>query len=102
MHAHSGFNPHSRVGSDTVAAVSTAGRWSFNPHSRVGSDYDTGSAASCTAGFNPHSRVGSDAEELQLLCLFGVSIHTPAWGVTLADYKQYPKLLFQSTLPRGE
>ena len=33
--------------------------------------------------FNPHSRVGSDGDQIYLLMRIDISIHTPAWGVTM-------------------
>ena len=33
--------------------------------------------------FNPHPRVGGDADRYQLFSGKCISIHTPAWGVTL-------------------
>ena len=33
-------------------------------------------------GFNPHTRVGCDLLTISVVVNDGVSIHTPAWGVT--------------------
>ena len=100
----SGFNPHSRVGSDFVV-LGVFGRlivsihtpaWGvttndcagcpnigcFNPHSRVGSDALSTDSGTCGASFNPHSRVGSDFDTGLKIPIGKVSIHTPAWGVT--------------------
>ena len=120
-----GFNPHSRVGSDLVSRLWWSIPSCFNPHSRVGSDSDQGPARDASRRFNPHSRVGSDAHKLRISMQTFVSIHTPAWGVTsaildtdhplqrfnphsrvgsdLSSLNSYiGQCKFQSTLPRGE
>ena len=77
------FNPHSRVGSDGTPSYRTRRIFHFNPHSRVGSDQKDISRWETGEHFNPHSRVGSDRIFRRLaLKWIGISIHTPAWGVT--------------------
>ena len=99
-----GFNPRSRMGSDTAAgfgvasvpgvsihapawgATRTEGRRggnikSFNPRSRMGSDHGYLGTFAQHTGFNPRSRMGSD----------GLSTSNVAY----VD-------MFQSTLPHGE
>ena len=56
----------------------------------------------CFNYFNPHSRKGSDWTYEQLLNWSGISIHTPARGVTCLMLNRLKHLLFQSTLPQGE
>ena len=57
----------------------------FNPHSRTGSDPAVSGCIPCQSYFNPHSRTGSDREALESRYLKGISIHTPARGVTRRD-----------------
>ena len=59
----SGFNPHSRTGSDmfTVSVLDCIA--CFNPHSRTGSDGDHGDNRKGSKRFNPHSRTGSDSRQ---------------------------------------
>ena len=79
------FNPHSRMGSDTGTRTCLWVSYRFNPHSRMGSDHRARLAQIRPTCFNPHSRMGSDLRRNQLGYLTFVSIHTPAWGVTLSD-----------------
>ena len=59
------------------------GAYDFNPHSREGSDTTNEWLDKTPINFNPHSREGSDGaavtggSQAQ-----GISIHTPAKGVT--------------------
>ena len=53
--------------------------------------------------FNPHSREGSDeCMPIYKIIGVGISIHTPAKGVTAKYLKEIGFDLFQSTLPRRE
>ena len=67
----------------------------------------TGSLLQSFAGisnFNPRSREGSDGNiRDQYVCTYTISIHAPARGATFPVYI-FPciRLIFQSTLPRGE
>jgi len=58
----------------------------FNPHTRVGCDYpDFTHVFTHIANFNPHTRVGcDDTDSLTINSVRLISIHTPAWGVTLS------------------
>ncbi len=56
----------------------------FNPHSRMGSDNMIMIGSMVSISFNPHSRMGSDKTAEKVAQTEGVSIHTPAWGVTYA------------------
>ncbi len=99
-----GFNPRSRVGSDSVFVWFCTSLLCFNPRSRVGSDPIDSEWCYTFTCFNPRSRVGSDCgfSECPGFAV-GVSIHAPAWGAT-ADFNpnSVEGMLFQSTLPRGE
>ena len=81
----SNFNPHSRKGSDLWDSSSAGCCCNFNPHSRKGSDGGQKSEINDCWDFNPHSRKGSDFSAMQLVLLTGISIHTPARGVTSKD-----------------
>ena len=63
--------------------------WSrrFNPRTRVGCDAAVdGLPERPVIGFNPRTRVGCDkAIYDDILALFAVSIHAPAWGATVLD-----------------
>ena len=75
----------------------------FNPHSRKGSDIILSSLIYHNNNFNPHSRKGSDLHAVQKPLSPGISIHTPARGVTTTtDLNICRECLFQSTLPQGE
>ena len=118
------FNPHSREGSDVDDANGSAVVLNFNPHSREGSDADFSDGEASQTDFNPHSREGSDSAGVAFGRLSGISIHTPAKGVTapaptetvytsisihtpakgVTDYQETASgsPVFQSTLPRRE
>ena len=55
-----------------------------------------------TKNFNPRSREGSDFRSGAQRVLWAISIHAPARGATIKSGFHLTKLLFQSTLPRGE
>ena len=55
-----GFNPRSRVGSDSLVSEAITLMNRFNPRSRVGSDNPTRRTNRRIQSFNPRSRVGSD------------------------------------------
>ena len=55
----------------------------FNPHARVGRDTSWGMSERSRPRFNPHARVGRDIMAMSKFFGDGVSIHTPAWGVTI-------------------
>ena len=85
------------------SSTSQSGR-NFNPHSRKGSDYGGRHSCPLAVYFNPHSRKGSDLA-LKTFETFGmvISIHTPAKGVTILRFMEFPPHgLFQSTLPQRE
>ena len=54
----------------------------FNPHSREGSDRHMWTGSHHKTNFNPHSREGSDHIKQNWAFDCGISIHTPAKGVT--------------------
>ena len=54
----------------------------FNPHSRTGSDSKNSRVFYRKHYFNPHSRKGSDSHFIYPFFFNGISIHTPARGVT--------------------
>ena len=99
---NSRFNPHSRVGSDAPTPPGSPQAGRFNPHSRVGSDHRvTGPCSSHQVSIHtPAWGVTVALSERKLL--EEVSIHTPAWGVTLPSLSFVAVMGFQSTLPRGE
>ena len=120
-----GFNPRSRVGSDSAPRRIANRDIGFNPRSRVGSDRDLSCHLDSASRFNPRSRVGSDTGHRRHSRSARVSIHAPAWGATNSAVRDVGttsgfnprsrvgsdwqdtggagwKLLFQSTLPRGE
>ena len=119
------FNPHSREGSDDYGKGKHIGRERisihtpakgvtggnvpetetgvyFNPHSREGSDSMLHCRSSFSIYFNPHSREGSDRVFAGLGAYVGISIHTPAKGVTASVTDTGTDTIFQSTLPRRE
>ena len=55
----------------------------FNPRSRMGSDRPYNDHNTMGGCFNPRSRMGSDYGELWGDPDKPVSIHAPAWGVTV-------------------
>ena len=57
-------------------------RVNFNPHSRKGSDRSIRNLCVGDCNFNPHSRKGSDKVTIAYTGFDGISIHTPARGVT--------------------
>ena len=65
---------------------STTQRQSFNPHARVGRDTLCLLLFYSIVGFNPHARVGRDFADAAVAALRVVSIHTPVWGVTLPQW----------------
>ena len=100
-----GFNPRSRMGSDTRRNArficfikfqptlphgerlqkgdSCPKRTRFNPRSRMGSDDTFFKLDMMHICFNPRSRMGSDVILLCSECyIFLVSTHAPAWGAT--------------------
>ena len=57
----------------------------------------------CYTCFNPRSHVGSDDRMVNHSGSHSVSIHAPTWGATRRIRPaEIQKLMFQSTLPRGE
>ena len=75
----------------------------FNPHSREGSDNRKLDNTTKHHDFNPHSREGSDFSSALPAPQRGISIHTPAKGVTYSGVAVYSLISsFQSTLPRRE
>ena len=81
------FNPHSREGRDDQYLYWSLGVWDFNPHSREGSDAVLPAIPADADYFNPHSREGSDLMPTGLLYMGVISIHTPAKGVTMSQWK---------------
>ena len=80
----------------------TSGRRCFNPHPRVGGDGD--SAEETLAGLLFQStppRGGRPVLEFADDQPLHVSIHTPAWGATIASLVFQTVYMFQSTPPRG-
>ena len=75
------FNPRSRVGSDMSTSFLPSKEGYFNPRSRVGSDLSCSETILSRYNFNPRSRVGSD---------------------DTGEDEPVTKIVFQSTLPRGE
>ena len=119
------FNPRSREGSDWYeipaqtlstqfqstlprgerrsCVVSPSGFWNFNPRSREGSDDMHAALDYELEHFNPRSREGSDTRQPKNGLLILISIHAPARGATSTEAFRNPlRVLFQSTLPRGE
>ena len=96
------FNPHSREGSDLSDQCCIRALKNFNPHSREGSDRWWYEILYVYCHFNPHSREGSDLFISCAACSKGISIHTPAKGVTSSSATSNLSLIFQSTLPRRE
>ncbi len=121
-----GFNPRSRVGSDTSTTSPNRKVLCFNPRSRVGSDANACSATVSEFSFQSTLPRGERPAGLAgLVFHLGVSIHAPAWGATaLRNTKPLASRVsihapawgataslagvvkeiqeFQSTLPRGE
>ena len=54
------FNPHARVGRDTLLFMFLLGSFGFNPHARVGRDCNARTGKISPRCFNPHARVGRD------------------------------------------
>ena len=54
-----GFNPH-RVGGDLCITSNFHKFFGFNPHPRVGGDYNDTATHAANGCFNPHPRVGGD------------------------------------------
>ena len=79
------FNPHSRKGSDASFLTDLLILSNFNPHSRKGSDKTYHPWQLLWFNFNPHSRKGSDISTEVTGFYFGISIHTPARGVTKTE-----------------
>ena len=125
--ASSGFNPRSRVGSDTRRRARRVGHRRVSIHAPAWGATHTGTAGECPNGFQstlPRGErllMGMDCcyiTEFQSTLPRGerphvgctsrkhenVSIHAPAWGATSTDGRTLPYTaqVFQSTLPRGE
>ena len=56
----------------------------------MGSDLRDYLKARKNQSFNPHSHMGSDKSWLGKAVCFGVSIHTPTWGVTQDNFRYVP------------
>jgi len=74
----------------------------FNPRSRMGSDSCLFFQLLAVLCFNPRSRMGSDIKSSTRTARLYVSIHAPAWGATSDTIRALNYILFQSTLPHGE
>ena len=74
----------------------------FNPRSHEGSDKYIRNPFLCFTYFNPRSHEGSDYGGAHRKRAFGISIHAPTRGATIAEAIIDLAVLFQSTLPRGE
>ena len=125
FHISDHFNPHSRVGNDTLQpsreAVTSISihvpAWgttvdiipangylmNFNPRSRVGNDEGNTSGASGLIAFQStfprgERRQGNPGN----FTVQAISIHVPAWGTTLSGNSINILMQFQSTFPRGE
>ncbi len=80
-----GFNPRSRVGSDTCARSARRHEDCFNPRSRVGSDRAKRVRTILTAYVSIHAPAwGATPVSTPAFMSFDVSIHAPAWGATIA------------------
>ncbi len=98
------FNPHSREGSDDDPdPFDVQGQQHFNPHSREGSDVGVGVQADLPSGISIHTPAkGVTSKAVSTKSVLWISIHTPAKGVTWT-YLYYGSITrFQSTLPRRE
>ena len=96
------FNPRSRMGSDTVLMLPSAGVDDFNPRSRMGSDgawIRHGSVVEISIHAPAWGATASDDNPLYPMV---ISIHAPAWGATSDSADKFKSTLFQSTLPHGE
>ena len=77
------FNPHSREGSDTTNEWLDKTPINFNPHSREGSDGAAVTGGSQAQGISIHTPAkGVTTEYKRTTSKQGISIHTPAKGVT--------------------
>ncbi len=75
----------------------------FNPRSREGSDNIQHFPFRNLYDFNPRSREGSDLHQSQrFISGKNISIHAPARGATYTGPISRRRVIFQSTLPRGE
>ena len=98
-----GFNPRSRMGSDTPEIRKSYFTVGFNPRSRMGSDCVSSLTSLMVEIVSIHAPVwgatslAGDYPESE-----NVSIHAPVWGATQVSDKKYSWTLFQSTLPYGE
>ena len=99
-----GFNPRSRMGSDTLHARAGSVRAGFNPRSRMGSDDADGWHLEYRERVSIHAPAwGATGPRGRNRDRAGVSIHAPAWGATIIPLMHATaKVLFQSTLPHGE
>ena len=97
------FNPRSHEGSDAAVQRRTGSHWDFNPRSHEGSDDLTAGRRGVCRGISIHAPTrGATLPELQQRCWEFISIHAPTRGATKSDPVGTSKVLFQSTLPRGE
>ncbi len=76
------FNPRSREGSDSPAALYISSSYYFNPRSREGSDPHGLLPLQEPSDFNPRSREGSDPGICPVVAVYLISIHAPARGAT--------------------
>ena len=84
---HCGFNPHARVGRDTLRPDTTANKCSFNPHARVGRDTSPHSTITRTLCFNPHARVGRDRLCFYDMCFSAlIGVKCESLGLHLQKY----------------
>ena len=112
------------MGSDLDGDIALFKFGRFNPRSRVGSDNLTG-LIGLSQGVSIHAPAwGATTAAIIMAICRGVSIHAPAWGATASTAADAPativsihapawgatnlgdditmRLMFQSTLPRGE
>ena len=82
------FNPHSRTGSDALRTATRQGAGYFNPHSRTGSDQVVQGEPGLP-GISIHTPArGVTNQAFDMFSFFRISIHTPARGVTVDDALQ--------------
>ena len=96
------FNPRTHVGCDAASSVAIGSTIGISIHAPTwgATPYEQGTWQ-VFRDFNPRTHVGCDAEFLNPCTNHCISIHAPTWGATPDNLRVSPRLIFQSTHPRG-
>ena len=92
------FNPHTYMRCDSAwKSIEISERTRFNPHTYMRCDDTVLRTCIVNHCFNPHTYMRCDVCWVWLAIWKAVSIHTPTWGVTPRQRKDWNTLQFQST-----